>query len=1102
MRRLLFATMTLACTALTSVHAQDIKIEGQVVDAVSGEPLTGATVAINDNKNNKNNRDINDNTSNKDSKGNGGIGTTTDANGSFTLTVPAGTKSLEVRYLGYDNMSVAVAGGKPVTVRMREAVGQALNEVVVTGYQQIERRKLTASIQTVKVSDDMLGSAMSIDQALAGQIAGLSSVTSTGAPGASPKLRIRGTASINGTQDPLWVLDGIPMEGTEVPTMEDLKDIDEIYSTAIAGLNPADIESITVLKDAAATAIYGARAANGVIVITTKKGKSGRTRVNFSTRLTASPKTNIDRLNLLNSSEKVDLELALLGSDYTYRDNKGGVARIISAAGETDAYKTGGWSALSAATQQSINQLRNTSTDWNDILFRSTFNQEYNVSLSGGNDRATYYTSLGYTDEQGNVKGTDANRLNITAKTTYQLNTHLKVGASLFANRRLNKTNLTDTDGFTSPVYYSRRANPYMTPYNADGSYNYDTDIQGKGDSDLQYNIFEERQGTTYKLETKSLSAIFDGEYRFDDHFKALTQLGIQVDDAGTTKIADGDTYAMRKDKERTTLATLGNTSFLPDGGKKTYTSSTNKHVTWKLQGEYSANIRNMHEIQAMVGTEIRKTWYESVTTTGYGYDRETLQVKPVVYPNDTWADLYPLYNESYSESAFASFFATGSYTLLRRYTVGGSVRWDGSDMFGVAKKYRFLPLYSVSGMWRASDEAFLKDTKWLDNLVLRLSYGVQGNIDKNTSSYVLGDYRNVTILPGNTEKIIQVSTPPNSKLRWEKTRTLSAGLDLSVLGNAVNVSIDAYTRKGSDLIATRMLALESGFSSMMVNWASMRNRGVEMNISTRNISTRDFTWTTSLNIAYNSNKVLREEIPENQTTPSREGYPVGALFAIRSAGIDSEGYPLLYNKNGEKVSATELLKLNSSGASTLSAEEQRNLYTYVGSTDPLYTGGLQNKFSYKNWELSANIIFNLKMYVRCQPSYSLTSYDRGLNTNRDILKRWTTDNTSTTWPRLINSTDRPAEYLQYDEFGLYEMLDTWVKRCDYFRVQNLRLAYTLPKAVTRKAKIERVTLGLEARNLFVFGSNYDNYLDPETMGNQFAQPIQRSYTFNVNVTF
>lgn len=1085
-----FILFLLLSVVSATAAVASVTVKGRVVDAGDQQPLVGATIIVPEKA--------------LEAAGSSrrNVNALTDIDGNFTIVIPDGITAVDCRYVGYAPMTVELKGNLDHLVIPMTAASTELSEVVVTGYQKIEKRKLTAAIQTVAVNDNMLGSAMSIDQALAGQVAGLSSVTSTGAPGASPKIRIRGTASLNGTQEPLWVLDGIPLEGTTLPTMEDLKDIDEIYSTSIAGINPADIETITVLKDAAATAIYGARAANGVIVITTKSGRSGAPKVNFSTRITYSPKTGIDRLNLLDSNEKVDLELALLGTSYTYRENKGQVARIIAAAGETNAYKAGGWGALSGSTQAQINQLRNINTDWNDILFRNTVSQEYNLSVSGGNDKATYYTSVGYTDERGNVVGVEANRLNVTAKASYRLSRRLRVGASLFANRRVNKSNLTDADGFTNPVYYSRRANPYQTPFNEDGSYNYDVDIQGREDSELMFNIFEERDGTSYELESKSVTAIFDGEFRFNDQFKVFTQLGLQLDDSNKDEIADGNTYAMRKDVERTTLATLGGESFLPEGGKKTASSSTQRQVTWKFQGEYSDKFADIHEVELMAGTEIRKTWYESVSATGYGYDRKTLQTKPVIFPDESWAELYPLYAETYTENAFASFYATGSYSLLGRYTIGGSVRMDGSDMFGVAKKYRFLPLYSVSGLWRLSDEPFMEDAEWLDNLALRVSYGIQGNIDKNTSSYVMGDYNNVTILPGLTEEIISVSTPPNSRLRWEKTKTFSTGIDFGVLNNAINLSVDFYNRNGSDLIAARMLPLETGYVQMLVNWASMRNTGVEVTIASRNIHTPDFMWTTNFNFAWNANKVLREEIPSNQTTPGREGYPVGALFALKSAGLDEDGYPLFYNKQGEVVTATELLKLNSAGASTLTAEEQRNLYSYIGSTDPLFSGGLMNTFTYKNWELSLNFIFNLKSYVRCSPSYSPANYDRGMNSNRDILNRWTPDNTNTTFPVLMNSSDRPAEYIQYAEYSLYSSLDTWVKRNDHVRLQNLRLAYTLPSEISRKANMERVTIGLEARNLLVFGADYTNYLDPETMGNEFAQPIPKSFSFNLNVTF
>ena len=373
MKRIIsYLLFSLCCIIAFGANAAERKITGVVIAGDYKEPLIGASVFVSSE------------ILKKAGSSQTTLGVITDMDGKFTINVPDGVTTLQCSYVGYESQTIHLVAGKSSYEIVLQPSAHMLDAVVVTGYQTIERRKLTAAVTKLDITDDKIGSVMSIDQALSGQVAGLSSIASSGAPGAAPKIRIRGTASLNGTQDPLWVLDGVPMTGTEIPTMEDLKDIDNIYQSAIAGLNPADIESITVLKDAAATAIYGARAANGVIVITTKNGKAGKPQITFSTKLSYSPKFDIDRLNLLNSDEKVNLELGLLQSDYTFRENKGDVAGIISRYGLTDAYKAGGWNALSTAAQNEITNLRGINTDWNDILFRGTFNQEYNASLSGG----------------------------------------------------------------------------------------------------------------------------------------------------------------------------------------------------------------------------------------------------------------------------------------------------------------------------------------------------------------------------------------------------------------------------------------------------------------------------------------------------------------------------------------------------------------------------------------------------------------------------------------------------------------------------------------------------------------------------------------------
>ena len=939
MKRHVFILLLSFAGVLTSAFAASRQVQGVVISSEDNMPLIGASVYIKA-------EDLS-----KDGNSPTITGVITDIDGKFNISVPEGVTRLFCSYVGHEVQELKLVPGKNQYEITLFPSAQVLDAVVVTGYQTVERRKLTAAVGKLNISDETIGAVKSIDQALAGQIAGLSVTSTSGAPGAPAKIRIRGTSSLNGTQDPLWVLDGIPLEGTDVPQSNVLNDVSNIQQSSIAGLNPADIENITVLKDAAATAIYGARAANGVIVITTKKGKVGKPVINFSSKFTYMPTLSTNRLNMLNSQEKVDLELELLRSNFAYGDNKGGVSKIISGYGLTDAYKKGGWSALTPEAQTDISRLRNTETDWGDILFRDAFNQEYSLSLSGGNERVTYYTSIGYYQENGNVKGVGLDRLNIVAKTSYKVNRMLKFGVSLFVNRRNNKTYLTDTYGLVNPVYYSRKANPYYQPFDANGNYVYDFDVQNNSDTDLGFNIFEERKNTSNEETINALSSIFDAELRFNDKLKFTTQLGLQLDKASKEQIADKESFSMRiirKNSKYWDSASQSNKYFIPDGGVHKAYENTNSQITWKAMGEYRDSFNDIHELEVMVGTELRKTWYETLFSAGYGFDRQTLTTKPVVFPGEDRARQFPLHQKTYKENAYVSFFSTASYSLMNRYTFGGSIRFDGSDLFGVDKKYRYLPLYSVSGLWRLSNEPFMQGTrKWMDNLAFRVSYGIQGNIDKNTSPFLLGKYIVDNILPGGSEHMIDINSAPNKKLRWEKTQSVNVGLDFSVLNQALNLSVDYYYRKGTDLIGKQMLPLETGFVSTNINWASMVNKGVEVSLSTRNVATKNFSWYTNLNFAYNNNKVLREAIPEAQTIPGREGYPVDAIFAIKTAGLDEEGYPLFYDKEGEKVTLKELYRLQDPFGlgftvnSDVTPAEERSFYSYIGSQDTPYTGGL-----------------------------------------------------------------------------------------------------------------------------------------------------------------
>lgn len=1046
------------------------------------------------------------------------VGTVTDSNGKFILEIPADTKSVLVSYPGYESRVIQISEGQTnYTVRLIPEVSDKnkIQEVIITGYQKIEKRKQTSAVSTVKMDNINQAGVASVDQMLSGQVAGVVVTPQTGSPGGPSKIRIRGTASLSGTQDPLWVVDGLPLEGNDVPNFSDKDNIDQLQNFSIAGLNPNDIEDITILKDAAATAIYGARAANGVISITTKKGKRGSMRVNFSADTFVTSRPDFNKLNLLNASEKVDLELMLASrADLTYRADKGEVMRILTKNGQLDTFRNGGLGALNSFTRQQLDALRTNDTDWGKLLYRNAINKQYGLSLSGGSDRSDYYFSLGYYDEEGTTIGTGFKRFNLTLKNNYKISDKLNAGVSIFGTQSERESFVTDADAAASPINYSRNVNPYLKPFNADGSYRYDGDIDGFADQYVPFNFLEERENTSYTLKNHSLKAIFDLEYKVSKNLKFTSQLGLQYDTNKTEKYADQNTYFTRKMREATRYYKDGAYRyFLPAGGVKQDWDNNFFQYNWKVQGSYSTKINSRHEIDLMAGTELRKTEDNTTITKGFGYNKATRTSTAIIFPtsNDAANKRFETYREAPPvENAYASMFATASYTFDQKYTFFGSVRYDGTNLFGVNKKYKYLPIWAVSGSWLVTKENFMKDLTAISNLRLRASYGLQGNIDRNTSPFFIGEYNDATILPGVKESVISVISPPNDKLRWEKTTNINFGVDLGVFQNRINFTADIYDRKGTDMISMKETPLETGFEYMMVNWGSLSNKGFELALSTRNIDKQNFKWSTTINFAHNKSKVLSEQPRGNSQLPSREGLPVNAIFALKTAGLDENGNPMFW-KGNEKVKAEEFFNLYDVYGDFLpgmfvqtkySTEEMRNLFTYVGDRDPKFTGGIINTFKVHNFDLTVSATFNLKQTVMRAPSYRGMDLDRGRNYTRDINQAGTSLPGITSPDMNTNPGWMANKWFASNDYNTYNLLDTWAKEISYVRISSIRLGYTLPKEFTNPMGINSLRLSVEGRNLFVFSNGYKGYFDPETYGNIYAQPITKSVTVGFNVSF
>ncbi|QXP69777.1 SusC/RagA family TonB-linked outer membrane protein [Polaribacter sp. R2A056_3_33] len=1079
---------------------QEKVIKGKVMDAAFQMPIVGASVYASS-------AIIGNETNTKGVIQGTMLGTTTNFDGAFSLKVEADIKYILISYIGYETEKIDISNvTSNLTVVLKESA-ESLDEIIVTGYQKIEKRKITSAYAKVEMTDINQAGVSSVDQMLVGQLSGVAIQPISGAPGAPSKISIRGAATLNGSSDPLWVLDGIPLDGNDIPQdFRDKDNIDNLQSYPIAGLNPEDIESITVLKDASATSIYGARAANGVIVITSKNGKKGAMRINVNANVFVTQKPDFSKLNLMNSSEKVDFELLLASRpDLKYQQDRGGVARILNNYGEYNNFRDNGFASISSAAQNDINNLKNINTNWGDELYQMAVNQQYGVSISGGTENNDYYFSTGIFDETGATKGTGQKRFNITLKDNFNVNDKLKVGVALFGSQTITSSYITGADAYTNPSNYSRNANPYLEIKDADGNYVYDPDLVERSDLNLNYNILEERENTNYELVASSLKAIFDASYKVNEEIHFNTQLGLQLDFDKTEKYSGEESYYTRKYEQRSQYASSTGTSYyMPKGGIIQNWNADVFQYNWKTTANYNTSFNDVHELDVMLGTEFRRNKRTQIHTKGFGYNSNTLTSIAITDERSLTNSLFDPYQKTYSENAYASFFGTASYTYDQKYTAFTSLRYDGSNLFGVNPKYRYLPIWSFAGSWNVYKEDFMYDLDFVSDLKLRASYGVQGNIDKTTSPFVVGEYYTSSILPGVSEETIRALNAPNADLRWEKTVSSNIGLDLGLFNNKIYISGDYYARKSTDLIGLRSVPLESGYNFINTNWATVSNKGFELSINTTNIDTPNFKWTSGFNISHNKSIVDNIEIREEDFKPSLKGYSVNAIFAIKTAGLDSNGLPLFW-KDGKKVSAVDFYNLEEgTNGNQLTREEHRNLYSYVGDGTPKFSGGFRNSFKHKQFDLRVLTNFNIKQTVKAAPSYNLALAQPGNNYNTDILKAGTGN-----YPALIGLTspgfDTDLVYTWFnssDDGQTYNDLDIWVKDISYIRVSSIKLSYAIPKEKLKKLKISSLNFNLEGRNLFVIGTDYNGFFDPETYGSLYAQPIPRIISAGFNLSF
>ena len=1033
------------------------------------------------------------------------IGVSTDGNGKFRLEVTsADSLVLVFSFVGMETKEVAYWGETELNVVMKEKDAK-LDEVVVTGYQQIEKRQLTSAVSSVKTEDLNMIGATSIEQMLQGQLAGLSVINISAAPGAAPKIRVRGTATITGNADPLWVLDGVMLENSVPISVAELNspDVMNMFNSAIGGINPSDIESITVLKDASATAIYGTRAANGVIVVTTKKGKrDGGFNISYQHTSSVSLRPSYDDFDLLNSQERVEL------TQQCYDDG----LRVSGVVGMENLMQQYGLGNLSLEEyKQKVRELETRNTDWFKILFRNAYTQTHNLSISGGTEKMDYYVSMSYNGEQGADKISEYKNYGGLAKMNAELFKGVRLGTTLQVGRRDRESYHTSID----PFMYAVRTSRTIPLYDENGDYFfYKKSVGGY----YLFNILFEQENTKRESTQTDLKGIVNltvnlyKGLKYNGLFSYSSSHSASIDYAKeqSAYVANLRGYDFGNPTEEELAETP-----LPFGGVYNETDYEQRTSLIRNGLEYKGHIGDDLSIDGMLGQEFRMTKYRGLTTQNYGYmhDRGNIFYEPSL--GESTGHLFRnMVIRNVPERSYISYYGVLSAMYKDRYVINGNIRFDGSNLFGSNPKYRYLPLWSVSAKWIVSNENFLAGVSMLNDLAIRASYGLRGNIVEDSSPQIIAS----ALPPNKFNDLLEmkIDQAPNPDLKWETTSSLNVGLELSMLNNRLSVDVDYYRDASRDLIASKDVSAVTGFLNKYVNYANVKNQGVDIAVSGYIIRSKQVSWMSSLNLGYVKNKVTKSNItPQAQNlvksvyTPGEVylGKPVNGMFSYRFAELDADGMPLFYDQDNNKLNAgdTELPTAVFSNIENLK---------YEGTRDPILTGGFNNVIKYKEFTLSFLFSFGLKNVIRL-PEYAYNSSPSDdQNANRRIMERWRKPGDEAT--KVIPCLSGGSGYFTtadgtYYTTGLFNQSQVTVVPGDYLRLRNVMLEYRLPRQLVQKIVIGGCSLGgislkLQAQNLFVLADRRLKGYDPETINYTTtaygSQPLPTSFTLGLNVNF
>lgn len=995
--------------AVSQPGSRKKRVTGVVKD-VMGEPLIGANVV---------------------EKGRSTNGVITDFNGKFTLEVDE-SASLVVSYIGYLAQDIPTKGKGDFHIILKEDTN-TLDEVVVTGYGDFKKATYTGSASVLTTEKLEALPVVSVGQMIESNIPGISVVAGTSSqPGAKTTLRVRGVASMNASTEPLYVLDGVPIPSYDLSNFTSMSEAGGMGF--IETLNPADIESITVLKDAASASLYGAKGANGVVLITTKKGKEGKLRVNMAAKY------------------------GITDFAYTYRPLMGGEERrelihegLVNFQLDKGVSEQEAQQYADANIDQYAKRLPQGYSDWESALFKTGYQQDYNLSASAGNQNSSFIGSLGYTKQTGVSLNSEMERFTgrvdasnkykkvefgMNASFSWTKNVHLPEGKFYGSAIYASKVNLTPS----TPIY--NEDGTYASGYRENNGYNpileaevndyYARTVRAMGTAKIAYNVWDNLK----------VSSVFTVDYSLTKDFFFQSPDG-----------RDGATYQGRGRMQMT--------------DRIRYTSQNNLTYS-KTFGK--------HSVSAVTAFEVMKYDYEDLYAAKktYGQDINT-SLGNAADPIDA--------DQKLQEDALMSYVASVNYSYDDKYYASFSFRRDGSSR--LSPNTRWGNFWSLSASWRLSQERFMQPLKSvLSDLKLRASYGVNGNLPSSyygyQSTYTTGAFYSGKPSPWE-------STLGNEELTWEKNYALNLGLDIGLFSR-VNVSLDWYTRTTKDLLMSKQLNSISGFSSLLTNVGQMRNTGVELEVRSNNIKTKDFSWTTAFNLSHNKNKILKlADLPwfVDGRYVRKEGYPFNTIYLREYAGVGPETGSALYydNQQDENGNYTKNKVTDPGQASPIPLKD----------ITPTISGGFMNTFNYKFIDLSFNLSYSFGGYSYDNASYILQDdgYSVISNKSTEQRRRWQKPGDITDVPRFVYGNKKGGNYNS----------SRAIHSTDHIRLKSLILGLNAPKAWLQKLGIGNARIYFSGTNLLTWAA-YDQY-DPEMSGVVgFYTPPLKTYAFGLELKF